>query len=865
MSGNVFIPKLKKEEETEPAVHASVVTEKDDIGSLLHRMSQYIIIALFGLLPVFFTPGLWASLGFDKSVLALVAVGIVMILGGLLALRKSQVATIMPLTLALFWVAVVIAYVSGSLSGDAQDSLRGSTFEIHTASFTALLGIVMTIPLLFQGSKLMTIKALTFFTCTGALLLTYNVLRVIFGADFLSFDTFNAVTVSPLGGFNDLAIFAGMMVILGLVTLIQLPLKAVLQYAIAGLVMVALVLLSIVNFFNIWIAVGFFALLVLLYLLSRDKLFKGPSASASSNPRVLIGVTTLVCLVSIVFIVAGDYAGKRMSDLTSVDFVEVRPSLEATMNIAQAVYNGNALLGIGPNRFADAWRQYKDPSINETIFWETDFSAGNGYVPTLFVTTGLLGGVLVLVFHLGFLYLGYRMLLRSTQRDSYWYYFGSLNFAAATFIWGMSYVYVPGAGILLLGALFTGFTFVAAAALLPYTVRTVPLAINRQRGFFIMAAVIVIITTTVGTLFTFGKQYVAQASFSETRSTNASIDVVEQAALRSYGLYPDDRFVSARAQIYLADLATLLGVSNPSEAEQERFLRSAEQALIFSEKAVQEDITNPDHHAVLASVYINLAVAGVDGALERAKSALAEAKRLDPLNPGYHLIEAQMAARIGDMTEARAAIDAALQLKRNYTQALYLSAQLDIAEGNADSAIETTRAIITLEPTNPTRYFQLGVLLTANNDLPQAIAAYRAAIALDPQYANARYLLALAYLGSDEQDKALEQLIVVRQTNPDNAELLNLIAQVESGQYEVPTNTGLETPVNEIAPGEDFEETITTEAATETDLVTPVNTISELIETEDLVTDDTPEQDVIDESALEIGEGETATETAPTE
>ncbi|MCA9362449.1 hypothetical protein KC906_03660, partial [Candidatus Kaiserbacteria bacterium] len=420
MSGNVFIPKLKKEEETEPAVHASVVTEKDDIGSLLHRMSQYIIIALFGLLPVFFTPGLWASLGFDKSVLALVAVGIVMILGGLLALRKSQVATIMPLTLALFWVAVVIAYVSGSLSGDAQDSLRGSTFEIHTASFTALLGIVMTIPLLFQGSKLMTIKALTFFTCTGALLLTYNVLRVIFGADFLSFDTFNAVTVSPLGGFNDLAIFAGMMVILGLVTLIQLPLKAVLQYAIAGLVMVALVLLSIVNFFNIWIAVGFFALLVLLYLLSRDKLFKGPSASASSNPRVLIGVTTLVCLVSIVFIVAGDYAGKRMSDLTSVDFVEVRPSLEATMNIAQAVYNGNALLGIGPNRFADAWRQYKDPSINETIFWETDFSAGNGYVPTLFVTTGLLGGVLVLVFHLGFLYLGYRMLLRSTQRDSYW-------------------------------------------------------------------------------------------------------------------------------------------------------------------------------------------------------------------------------------------------------------------------------------------------------------------------------------------------------------------------------------------------------------------------------------------------------------
>ena len=60
---------------------------------------------------------------------------------------------------------------------------------------------------------------------------------------------------------------------------------------------------------------------------------------------------------------------------------------------------------------------------------------------------------------------------------------------------------------------------------------------------------------------------------------------------------------------------------------------------------VFEDPTNPDHHAVLAGIYSSLALAGIDGAQERAEASLAEAQRLDPLNPAYRLIAAQMAVR----------------------------------------------------------------------------------------------------------------------------------------------------------------------------------------------------------------------------
>ena len=845
MPGNVFIPKM----EQTVAEEAPAETVKDDgASSTLLLIAQYAMVALFGLLPLFFTPGLYASLGFDKTIFTYALVAVAVVALSLLSLRRSRMQTVLPISLGIFWLLVIVAFVSGTISGDAQDAIRGSLMETQTVGFLAALALAMTVPLVLQGSKLMTIRALALFGCSAALLLTYNVLRIIFGPGFLPFDSFSVVTVSPIGGFNDLAIFAGLMVLLGLVTLLQLPLKRVSQYAIAGLVAASLLLLATVNFFNIWLVVGFFALLVLVYLLARDTLFKKPETTTvpMAKSKVLIATTAVVCIVSAVFVMAGDSVGGQLARITNINHVEVRPSAVATIDIARFAYqDGHAFLGVGPNRFADAWRAYKDPTINETIFWDTDFTAGSGYIPTLFITLGLLGGILVVLFHAGFLYLGYRMFLRNGRTDSYWYYFGLLTFTAACFLWGMAYVYVPGAGILLLTALFTGLTLVAAAALLPASVRTIPLVVSQQRGFFLMAAIILVIVIAVSSLVSIGKQYAAQSQFVRAQASATEVSVLDQAAAAAYALYPDDRFMSARAQVQLASLSNLLGVTEPSAEQQQAFLTAAEQALLHAEAAVQADVTNPDHHAVLAGVYSNLALAGVDGAEARADSALAEAKALDPRNPGYHLVEAQLAARIGDTAAAREELTSALNLKRNFTEALYLLAQLDINDGNTESAIATTRAIATLEPNNPTRYFQLGVLLSATDQLPEAVAAFQTAVSLDGQYANARYMLALAYLNLEQPAAALEQLRVVEQTNPDNQELKALIEQVESGTYEVPEAPRLDTPVSETAPSEDFEDAIVTDSEVTTDLVTPVNTAAdsaaESVSDTDSVADTEPE------------------------
>ncbi|MEY3784597.1 MAG: hypothetical protein RLZZ230_919 [Candidatus Parcubacteria bacterium] len=806
MAENLFIPKMDRV--TEAEVAAPVARKVD----FLQRIIQYGVVVLFGLLPIFFTPHVWASLGFSKVMLAISFGSVIMILLCFQALRRTHVSTVFPVSLGLYWLMVAAATASAYLTGDIQDAVRGSMMETQTVAFLATIGLVMSLPLVLQNSKEMSLKALTFFGVTAALLLTYNIIRIIFGANLLPFQTFGQLTVSPIGNFYDLAIFCGLIIIFGLVTLVQLPLKALLQYFIAGLITAALILLMFINFFSVWLIVGLFALIIITYQYSRSALFGDTEQTPEIvNSRVLKVTTGIVCVISALFIISGQYWEDKISSIAGISYIDVRPSLTSTFDITKSVYKEDALLGVGPNQFSTAWRQFKDPIINQTVYWNTEFIAGNSFISTLFISLGLLGGVLMVFFHLSFLHLGYRMFLRTKRPDSYWYYFGIVSFAAACYLWAMAYLYVPGTTNLLLAAFFTGLTFVAAGALLPTMPKMLPLVTNRRRGFSLMALVVVMVVGFVSILFVSGKQYIAQASFNEAYATATSIPQFEVAANRSYSLFKDDRFIAAKAQFKLGDLNNLMSIQEPSEEDVKKFAEVSSLAVDYAQKTVESDPTNPSYQAILASVYGNLALAGISGAQERFDSALAEAMRLDPLNPEYYLIDARMASRNSDAVAAREKIGKALALKPNYTEALYFLTQLDIGEGNVEAAIAVSKDMISLEPNNQALYLQLGILLSSNNNLTDAEAVFKRAIEMDPQYANARYFLAIVYLNTERSQLALEELKLVKQTNEDNTELAALIGQIESGTFKLPQDMTYSEPIKDAPSKDGGNDVVTTE------------------------------------------------------
>ncbi len=824
MQKNIFTPKMS----TDNSDSDSGTKQNDSLKDFLRNSAKTILVVMFSLLPILFVPQIFTSLDLTKTYLVVIGVLAALVLLSLSILRDGRLRILLPKTLVIFWGFGFFALASALLSGDKHDAIFGNVLEVNTVSFFILMALVMTSVLVFTGSRTGVLRLFIGLMFGAVLLQLYHLLRLIFGPDFLSFGLFATGTSSPIGSFNDLALFSGLVIVITITAMQQISVNLMSKVISVALVVLSLLLLMAVNFFAVWIIVGLFSLLALLYILSKDTWLKRDGEGVSPVSKTVLGLTALVCLVSASFVVSGEYLGSKISNITGTNYLEVRPSTEATFDIARSVYAENVLFGAGPNRFEDAWRLYKNPVINETVFWNTDFKAGSGFVPTTFITTGAVGGGLLVLFILVLLYTGYKTLLIAKSAGNMWYFAGTISLTSAIYLWLVMFIYVPGATIMLLTALMSGLVLVVYYSVSPKSGFSVDVLSNRLYGLSLIVAVLFVVVASVAVAFDVSKKYISQVAYAEAvKEFQVSNDLAlldEDLAAISQLNQKQDTFIAERAQIRLAEVNRLISVSEPNEGDVQNFQTALVEGINLAERAVALDPTNPYNHLLLASFYGVLDPGQYEGVEDRKNALLEKARQLHPTGPEQYLLSAQLATRFGDIETAKEDLAQALQLKSNFSNALYLLTQIDIQEGNTESAITNARAMVSIEPRNPSRYLQLGILLSSASDTKGAIEAFEAAVTLDNNYANARYFLALSYLDDGRPDDALTQLRVVEATNQDNRELKNLIAQIEEGNYSKP-GLGFETPVNDQdAVIQEGEVTTTTESP-DTDLITPVNQV----------------------------------------
>ncbi len=215
----------------------------------------------------------------------------------------------------------------------------------------------------------------------------------------------------------------------------------------------------------------------------------------------------------------------------------------------------------------------------------------------------------------------------------------------------------------------------------------------------------------------------------------------------------------------------------------------------------------------------------MEGAYDRAKADYAEAAKRDPQNPYYDFQGALLEAGKNNTDGARTALSQAIAKKPNYTEALSALTELDVAAGNLDEAIKTTESLLSIEATNPGRYYQLGVLQRAKGNKAAAAAAFQDAITLDPQFANARYLFALMLLEENNVEAALTQLRTVRDLNSANTTLNDVIRRLEGGESASSILGQNAATVTEPAPDAADSTVDSAAEVPKTDLLVPVNTV----------------------------------------
>jgi hypothetical protein len=360
------------------------VDATDTLAKQLKGAAFTVLTVVFGLLPLFFIPLSAAPFGYSKILFVIVGLALILVLYSLYALRKGSISFKFPYALIALWAVFIITLVSALLSGDFKDAFIGDFFSIHSAAFVGILALSASIWALVDAEKAVVIRTYFLLAVSTVVLVVFHILRLIFGVHVLSFGIFTQNASSLIGGWNDLALFLGLSILLALVALEQLPLTKWGKWffwAVAGL---SLIMLSVINFIYVWVVLAIVSLVMLIYTIRKPQssdsahMLVGHEKKAPTSSSLVLSL--VVFAVSVIFLVGGSAISGFINNHTNISFVEVRPSFGATTDIARQVYKNDAFLGTGPNRFADAWRMYKNGAINATVFWNTDFTAGSGYV-----------------------------------------------------------------------------------------------------------------------------------------------------------------------------------------------------------------------------------------------------------------------------------------------------------------------------------------------------------------------------------------------------------------------------------------------------------------------------------------------------
>ena len=773
-------------------------------GSRLDTISFWVLQALLFLTPIFFFPSISVPLQSGKGAFLIVGVAVLTALW-LVGRFRDGVFSFPKSSLYLGSVILGLVYVASALASASREvSLFGQGFEIGTAvMFVSGLALFALVPLVVRTRERIFSSYVTLMA-SFALFAVFHVVRMIVGADVLSFGVFADVVSSPIGRWTDVGLFFGLTALLSLVTLEKLAFGRLLKALVVGSFTVSLVFLALVNSWPLWVIVALFSLVFVVY---EKTLGRREEKGEGRRGFPVYALITLV--VSASFIFFGGFLGGKISGLVGFSQTEVRPTLGTTIEVTKATLADDPFFGAGPNRFSTQWLLHKPLGVNETVFWGVDFNYGTGFFPSFALTTGRVGAVVLLAVIASLLVSGFRGLVRPST-SPFSRYLEVSSFVGASYLWAVSFPYVPGPALWFLTAVFTGLFLASlrdSGVVREVTVRTA------EKPVLNFVSIVLVIVALGGTAFfgyAVGKRFVATVYLQKAlvaANVSGDIEAAEDYIARALSVSPSDAQYRALSELYLLRLSVLLSDDKASQEEtQQKFQEYLSVAIKASNAAVDFDGTNYVNHAALAQVFSAVTPLKIEGAYEAAVQAYQNALAVNPESPELYLALARLEAVKGDNAAARTQIGKALEKKGDYAAAVYLLAEMQVAERNLPEAIRSVEAVAMLSPNDSGVFFQLGLLYYDQKRFADAVLAFGRAVTINPQYANAKYLLGLSLYETKDTQGALAQFRELRATNPDNAEIADIISNLEAGKAPFATSKkGLPSlPVDESSSAENI-------------------------------------------------------------
>lgn len=659
---------------------------------ILDRISFWSLYLTIALLPLFFFPVWNIPIEVGKGFLLVLglSISIIFYLSARFSDGKIRVAKSYLLLSGL--VLALATLFSAVFSNSLHVSLFGTMLDISSALFILGCFLLMLMSSIVFRDHNKAKKVLFGGLISMGIVFFFQILYLLL-PKLLSVGVLVERNDNIFGSWNSLGIASGLTLLISVFVLEFFSLSKRNKILIYVLSVFSLFFIIAVNFALVWKVLGIFAMLVFVY-----KVAVYSNKEKEGNHFRFPAFSFALVMISLLFFMSGQFIGGIVPRALNISNIEVGPSLGSTISIARSSLVKDPLFGIGPNKFGEIWALSKPISVNVTQFWDTDFSIGSGYVPTMALTTGILGILSWLLFLGLMIYFGTKILFKGIGGDVLWE--APLFFLAGLFLFVSAFFYSANSAIVLLAFAFLGIFIGIHYSNTENGEIEISFFGDPRKSFFVILALILCMIITAGTAFKYVEKF-ASVPYFRSALSSSTVEEAELAINKALSLYNNDLYLRTFSQIYLIKLNKIVSSGEKLSDEESVLLKNTfENALLSAQKAVEYDKNNYVNLRALASVYSSVVPIGVEGSLEKAVEVFNSASLLNPLNPGLKLAIAQVYLSSNKLDEAKEYSKQALELKNNYVDALIFLSQIAKKEGNNTEAISYAKKALEILPNN---------------------------------------------------------------------------------------------------------------------------------------------------------------------
>jgi cytochrome c-type biogenesis protein CcmH/NrfG len=690
----------------------------------------------------------------------------------------------------------LVFFVASLFSSSLYISLFGRGFEIGTFGSMLVLFILFFLSTLyFQGEKRMKYFFGGLFLA-AFILAVFELINLFIGFGAVGPRLLQGVSSGNLvGSWNDFALFFGLVVLLSMFTLEFLHTKGIFKVLQYFLLVVGIFFLIILNIPLVWLLVGLFSIIISVYSISVQR--AGAAGMGEGGTKKFPFAGLIVLFICLIFLIGSNSIGSLISRYINIANTDVRPSLVTTAQIAGKALRHNPFFGTGPNTFVIDWALWQPKDIAQTVFWNVDFDNGIGLLPTFLVTTGLLGFAAFVLFMFTYLMRAAGS-LRVALRDTSSNYYIVTTLMVSIYAWITVVFYTPNIVMLVLA-------FASSGALIAMLVEKRSISSihmsfldDPRNSFFAILGIIILMITAIATTYLYAEKFASVIYFSKSlkaENTMVSLSTSERMLSNAIALDKNDIYYRTLSQVYIREIGLVISDKTISQDT----LKSTVQQLVnlASQSASLAVAQNPKqylNYVNLGDVYSSLVPLAIANSYESAVVAYGKAHDLAPNNPSILLSRASLEYAHKNNTESQKFINQALTLKGDYTDAIFLSAQIQTDAGNVSEAIKQAEYAGSVSPNDPTIFFRLGLLRYNNSDYTGAVSAFEKAVILDNRYLNARFFLAQSYKKAGRSSDSLVQFKILAKLLPDNQDIKDAIAGFDGGTAAAPAASTSKTP-----------------------------------------------------------------------